>query len=154
MGEHLRLDLRHELTHALLNGGLAAVPLWLDEGLASFFEQPPSADGINYEHLDKLTKTPSLANLPRLESIKLVQDMGKDEYREAWAWTHTMLRGDAQMRAVLLDYLQMLRTEPEPGSLYARLAVHNRNPNLVFTQHLDALRRGDTLKQVSLKQGQ
>ena len=43
MGDHLRTDLRHELTHALLHGVLKDVPLWLDEGLAGFFELPPDA---------------------------------------------------------------------------------------------------------------
>src|SRR5262245_44997119 len=40
MGDHIHTDLRHELTHALLHGVLKDVPLWLDEGLASYFELP------------------------------------------------------------------------------------------------------------------
>src|SRR5262249_2533216 len=47
MGEHLRTDLRHELTHALLHSVLKDVPLWLDEGLAGYFELPPNSDGVN-----------------------------------------------------------------------------------------------------------
>ena len=48
----LPIDLRHECTHALLHANLPMVPLWLDEGLAEYFEMPeaerrvrPSAPG-------------------------------------------------------------------------------------------------------------
>ena len=54
MGDHLRTDLRHELTHALLHSVLKDVPLWLDEGLAGYFELPPRTDGVNPQHLDTL----------------------------------------------------------------------------------------------------
>ena len=44
------IDLRHECTHALLHASLKNVPLWLDEGLAGYFELPannvPSATRI------------------------------------------------------------------------------------------------------------
>src|SRR5947209_8380306 len=50
-GDHIRQDLRHELTHALLHSVLKDVPLWLDEGLAEFFELPPDVDGLNRQHL-------------------------------------------------------------------------------------------------------
>ena len=152
MGEHLRTDLRHELTHALLNGGLATVPLWLDEGLAGFFEQPPTAEGVNRDHLDKLTKEPCPVNLRRLEAISEVQQMGKPEYQEAWAWTHYMLRGDAKAHAVLLDYMQLLRTDPDPGSLLPRLAATHPDLNSALMQHLNTLRGGEPTIRVSLNQ--
>ncbi len=34
----LQRDLRHEFTHALLNTSLHRLPLWIDEGLAVFYE--------------------------------------------------------------------------------------------------------------------
>ena len=34
----LEEDLRHEATHALLRGAFGDLPLWLDEGLAEYFE--------------------------------------------------------------------------------------------------------------------
>ena len=37
-GERVQQDLRHELTHALLHSVLKDVPLWLDEGLAEYYE--------------------------------------------------------------------------------------------------------------------
>ena len=53
-GDRIQEDLRHELTHALLHSVLKDVPLWLDEGLAEYFEVPPDWNGINYQHLKEL----------------------------------------------------------------------------------------------------
>ena len=139
LGEHLRTDLRHELTHALLHGALKGVPLWLDEGLAGFFEQPPGADGVNPDHLDKLRKGPFQPDLARLEKIGEVQQMEKPEYREAWAWTHFMLRGDPAARDVLLDYLRQLRDNPSPGALLPRLRQAVPDPHQALAGHLAAV---------------
>ena len=48
-GDRIQQDLRHELTHALLHSVLKDVPLWLDEGLAEYFELPPASwKGVNH----------------------------------------------------------------------------------------------------------
>lgn len=125
-GDRMQVDLRHELTHALLHGTLKAVPLWLDEGLAGYFEQPPANGGVNVAHLEAL-RTPEpgggkfRGDLARLEKLKAVDQMGRPEYQEAWAWVHFMLHGDAKSRKVLLDYLQALRTTATPGLLLPKL---------------------------------
>ena len=74
MGDHLRTDLRHELTHALLHSVLKDVPLWLDEGLAGYFELPPENDGVNPQHLELLRRGPFQPDLARLESLEQVGD--------------------------------------------------------------------------------
>src|SRR5947199_3220316 len=66
-GDRVRQDLRHELTHALLHCVLKDVPLWLDEGLAEYFEVPPGTDGVNPQHLDLVRKGPFAPGLARLE---------------------------------------------------------------------------------------
>ncbi|HET6573640.1 MAG TPA: hypothetical protein VFG68_08570 [Fimbriiglobus sp.] len=136
MGPHLRTDLRHELTHALLHGVLKGVPLWLDEGLAGFFEQPPSHDGVNPEHLDALRKGPFQPDLGRLEKIGQVSQMEKPEYRESWAWVHFLLRGDPHGKAALLDYMQQLRENPTPGQLLPRLREAVPDPPAALADHL------------------
>ena len=141
MGDHLRTDLRHELTHGLLHGVLKGVPLWLDEGLAGFFEQPVAADGVNRDHLDKLRRAAS-PDLGRLEKITKVEQMEKPEYREAWAWVHYCLRGDPAARRALLDYLQALRETPTPGPLSPRLAARVADPGAGLTGHLARVAAG------------
>lgn len=136
VGDHLRTDLRHELTHALLHGVLKDVPLWLDEGLAGFFELSPGNDGVNPQHLEVLRRGPFQPDLARLEKLDQVKQMEKPEYREAWAWVHFMLRSDAGTRKVLHGYLQALRTNPSPGSLLPRLQDVLPNPDQALADHL------------------
>lgn len=135
--EHLAKDLRHELTHATLHGILKGVPLWLDEGLAGFFELPPDARGVNAGHLDALRRGPFQPDLPRLEKLTQVAQMETPEYREAWAWVHWMLRGgDPNAREVLLAYLKDLRLNSTPGPLQPRLCETLSNPNAALADHL------------------
>jgi hypothetical protein len=136
MGDHLRTDLRHELTHALLNGVLKNVPLWLDEGLAGYFELPPGGNGVNPQHLEALRRGPFQPELARLEQLKEVAQMQKPEYREAWAWVHYMLHGDPAAKKVLLDYLQTLRTNANPGELLPKLREAVPDPDRALADHL------------------
>src|SRR5205823_11063107 len=95
-GDRIQEDLRHELTHALLHSVLKDVPLWLDEGLAEYYELPPDWNGTNYRHVEQLCHSqekPFKPDLSRLEQLSQVQQMSPAEYREAWAWVHLMLRG-------------------------------------------------------------
>jgi hypothetical protein len=125
-GDRIQQDLRHELTHALLHSVIKTVPLWLDEGLAEYFELPPDRQGVNEAHLAHIRWPqgegfhPDLARLERLEQV---EDMKPAEYREAWAWVHLMLRGKVAARPVLLAYLQQLRQNANPPPLRPRLAT-------------------------------
>jgi hypothetical protein len=121
MGERLHQDLRHELTHALLHAALKDVPLWLDEGLAEYFEVDKVFNGVNYLHLDAIRSQNPRFDLERLERLTDVQHMSPAEYREAWAWTHLMLRSTPEAKKVLLDYLQELRAGNRPGPMKPRL---------------------------------
>lgn len=136
LGDHLSTDLRHELTHALLRSVLKDVPLWLDEGLAGYFELPPSQDGVNAQHLDTLRRGPFQPDLARLEKLKDVGEMQKPEYREAWAWVHLMLRTGPGARKVLHDYLQALRSDPNPGLLLPKLREVLPDPEQALADHL------------------
>jgi len=124
-GDKVQQDLRHELTHALLHSVLKDVPLWLDEGLAEYFEMPPAWNGINYQHLEHLRRGPggpAKLDLARLEQLSDVQQMNPPEYREAWAWAHLLLRTTPAAKQVLVQYLQELRSNHRPGPLRPRLA--------------------------------
>ena len=140
-GERIRQDLRHELTHALLHSVLKDVPLWLDEGLAEFFELPPGNDGLNPQHLELLRKGPFMPNLTRLERMHQVADMSPAEYRESWAWVHLMLRGPADGKTALLSYLQQLRVTAAPGPLQPRLTAALPGLTDTLESHLGQLAR-------------
>ncbi len=140
-GERIQQDLRHELTHALLHSVLKDVPLWLDEGLAEFFELPPERQGLNPDHVRKLrsAKLPFKPDLARLETLKDVSQMNPAEYHEAWAWVHLMLRGKPESKKVLLDYVHQLRTMPNVPPLGPALAKVLPSPEEELLKHLERI---------------
>lgn len=141
-GDLIQKDLRHELTHAALHGVLKDVPLWLDEGLAEFFETPPQWQGVNHRHLHELKGSsggPWKPDLARLETLTQVRDMTAADYREAWAWVHFLLRGSPKGRAVLLGYLAELRTNPRPSPLSVRLKAAVPEAESALREHLAEL---------------
>lgn len=141
-GDRVQQDLRHELTHALLHSVLKDVPLWLDEGLAEYYEVPADWKGVNFQHAQSLCRTSFQPDLARLEQLGQVQQMSPAEYREAWAWTHWMLRGQPEARTVLLKYLQELRTNPKPGPLGPRLLAAVPRLHESLEQHVTQLNSG------------
>jgi hypothetical protein len=138
-GHRIHQDLRHELTHALLHSVLKDVPLWLDEGLAEYFEVPAGWNGVNMQHVEHLRQAGAKHDLARLEHLSDVQQMTPGEYREAWAWVHLMLRSTPQARQVLIGYLQELRANPQPGLLRPRLTSVFLVPESAVDSHLAEL---------------
>ncbi|MFN9717642.1 MAG: hypothetical protein ACK58L_03050, partial [Planctomycetota bacterium] len=80
----LTVDLRHEMTHVLIHQHLPYAALWLDEGLAEFFEENPSSRQSN----SRITtvrwraRTGRIPTLKNLEAIPKAEAMGEDEYRD------------------------------------------------------------------------
>ncbi len=143
-GDHIRQDLRHELTHAVLHSVLKDVPLWLDEGLAEYFEVEPGSDGVNPQHLEFFRQIGPRnfdPNLARLEQINQLQQMTPPEYRESWAWVHFMLHGSPEVKQVLLLYLKELRKNPNPGPLEPRLVAVLPNAPASLRRHLSNVDR-------------
>jgi hypothetical protein len=135
-GDHLRQDLRHELTHALVNSVLKEVPLWLDEGLAEYYELAPDRDGMNALHVDAFRRGEVAPDLAALERLDQVAQMGRAQYQESWAWVHLMLRGSPPGRQVLLNHLQQLRGPDPAGPLLPRLRAVYPDPTAALVQHL------------------
>jgi len=152
LGDRTEEDVRHEATHALLHVAVGDMPLWLDEGLAEYFEGTGSASakapgtkavGFNPEHVDRLPLDLAAGWLPdlrRLESLKSVREMSPRDYRESWAWVHYLLNDTRPCKAALLGYLGDLRTATdlrpmsdrlggtEASQLLAHLARLRENP--------------------------
>lgn len=141
-GERLDEDLRHEATHALLHVAIADIPLWLDEGLAEYFESPDEQGGVNPEHLNRLPQDRAdgwSPNLARLEQLKDVRQMSPRDYRESWAWVHYLLNGPPAGRTALLSYLNDLRTGRDVTPLSQRLDEESDSPPRLLA-HLERLR--------------
>lgn len=134
-GDRVAEDLRHEVAHGYLHSVVPNLPLWLDEGLAEYFEVPRGNRGLNRPHIDELTT--ALAggwhpDLRRLELLKSAGDMTQIDYAEAWAWMHFMLETTPDQQEFLRNYLQLLRMDA---------AAAEPMSNQLRRMHLDYERR-------------
>ena len=136
--DELAIDLRHETTHALPHASLPWVPLWLDEGLAEYFEPAEAEREHDSPHLTNLKWNLRLGLMPKLAALEGkhdLSDMGRREYMFAWGWVHFMLHGPAEARQELIGYLQALQWGTPAALLSVRLA--RRLPGLErrYAQH-------------------
>ena len=142
-GPRMHVDVRHESAHALLHSALPYVPLWLDEGLAEYFEVAPQYRYRGHPSLGPLKRAAWFRwrpNLARLEAISDLRDMGEDEYRESWAWAHLMMHGPQPARAALRAYLDEIARGGFPGALRPRLARAVGDPEAALVRHIRAVR--------------
>ena len=121
-GPLLEEDLRHEAAHALLRGRFGDIPLWLDEGLAEYFEAGPDDLQDRNDRLARLSSDGEAGwkpDLRRLETLDEVHQMAPRDYREAWAWVDLLLSDPRRGKPLLLDHL---RSRDERTSLTTALA--------------------------------
>jgi hypothetical protein len=118
-------DLRHETTHGYVHAVVPAIPLWLDEGVAEYFELPRSEHGIHAAHVahlsGRLLEGTWRPDLDRMEALASAGELSQDHYAEAWCWTHWLLNTTPQRRRLLQDYLTDVRREGQTAPLSARL---------------------------------
>ena len=110
-GDHVAEDLRHEVAHGYLHSTVPHLPLWLDEGLAEYFEVPQGHHGLNRPHLQELTAALAEGwrpDLRRLENLHSAADMTQMDYAESWAWMHFLLETTPERQKFLQTYLQAL----------------------------------------------
>jgi hypothetical protein len=125
-------DLRHETTHGYVHAVVPTVPLWLDEGIAEYFEVPRAQRGVHPPHVAHLagrllegTWRPDMA---RLEALESAGEMSQDHYAEAWCWVHWLLCTTPERRALLQEYLSGLRRDGTAAPLSARLRLVSGDP--------------------------
>jgi hypothetical protein len=125
-GDRVAVDLRHEVCHGYLHSMVQNLPLWLDEGLAKYFEVPRGTHGLNEPLLDELTKLAKQGrwrpDIRRLEAMRSPAEMTEIDYAEAWSWVHWLLETDPVHKSLLQEYLTDLRRtgNAAPLSLYVR----------------------------------
>ncbi len=141
-GDRIAEDLRHEVTHGYLHSIVPRIPLWLDEGLAEYFETPRGEAGFNTPHVEDLGwkfKGGWRPDLARLETLSSAADMTQLDYAESWAWAHMMLRSDPPVRAVLQQYLTEIREQGTAEPLSVRLQAVMPAPEAALIKHLESL---------------
>lgn len=142
-GDRIEEDLRHEYTHGLLHAGLKTVPLWLDEGLAEYFEvagdEPGGLNASSIKRLTQAYKNGWKPDMNRLELLETVGEMQRMDYQESWAWIHFMLNENENTKQVLLSYLQDLNTGRTPTPLSDRLRLVMPDNDSRFVSYLSKL---------------
>ena len=115
-GDRVSEDLRHEVSHGHLHAVVPNIPLWLDEGLAEFFETPREDAGLNRPHVNELAARLAAGgwrpDARRLEALRSAGEMTQADYAEAWAWAHWLLTTTPERLELLRGYLRALR---QPG---------------------------------------
>ena len=136
-------DLRHEVCHGYLHAVVPAIPLWLDEGIAEYFEVPRGHGGLNQPHVDLLADMMEhnhwQPNLPKLEAIKSAADMDQADYAESWAWVYFLLHSPPERRELLTTYLGEIHDKGGVGPLSARLPSQNIQPQRTLAEYLAAI---------------
>lgn len=142
-GDRVAEDLRHEVAHGYIHAVAPTIPLWIDEGLAEYFEVNTQFQGLNRAHADQLIKAmqegqwrPRLANLERLTAI---HDMQQIDYAEAWAWAHYLLETTPDRRALLHEYLGDLEAGRRTPDLAVRIREHDRHAERHLWDHLESI---------------
>ena len=137
----LAIDLRHEGTHALLHADLPMVPLWLDEGLAEYFEPSLNERPFGPDHLNDVMREIRRGGVLSLRSLEAKHDLseltGKD-YRYAWAWTHFLLHGPPSASMQLWAMLAALRRYEPPAPMSERLTAVVGPPEQALAKHFRA----------------
>jgi len=142
-GDMVAEDLRHETTHGYLHAAVRNVPLWLDEGIAEYFEVPRGRGGRNNPHLDLLAAkqgngewSPDLA---RLETLVSAAQMTQQDYAEAWLWVHLLLESTDERRNLLRAYFADLRRDGATAPLSLRLREIDSSPHRSVVEHLERM---------------
>ena len=144
LSSQLAVDLRHECTHALLHSSLPMVPLWLDEGLAEYFELPPQKRAHDNPYLSTVRWNVRLGILPKLEKLEDengVTGMTGADYRNAWAWIHFILHGSPEAHQELVAFLGDIGASTPPGLLSQRLRQRLPDLDRELAAHFRGLKR-------------
>ncbi len=87
------------------------MPLWLDEGLAEYFEVARDERWAHHPHLANVQQhiASGPPDIEQLESLDKVENMTAEHYRDAWAWVHFLVHRRQLTRQLLIDQVDTRR---------------------------------------------
>ncbi len=131
-GQHPYSMVYHEYTHFLARSVEQWLPLWLNEGLAQFYQNTtirdkdvllgePSAENLYLLQTVPLLPLPTLLAVERNSPEYHEEHKGWMFYAESWALTHYLMMKDFHDRTTILsDYLELVRQEVDPVTAATR----------------------------------
>jgi Tfp pilus assembly protein PilF len=119
-GEHPYAVVYHEYTHLLLSKAAEWLPLWLNEGLAEFYENTdihekdvalgqPSRENLQLLRQNRLLPLATLFTVDTSSPYYHEENKGSIFYAESWALTHYLKIKDYQEKTHrVTDYMELL----------------------------------------------
>ncbi len=142
-GEHVSEDLRHEVAHGYLHSMVTGLPLWLDEGLAEFFETPRSDDGLHIAHVQLLQRRMKEGrwrpNIQRLVKMRDMREMSQLDYAESWAWVHFFLRSTPARCLAFQKHIAAIRNAGQPVDILEMIGQLEEKPGESLKTHIQSL---------------
>jgi hypothetical protein len=133
-----------------LHSVVPGIPLWLDEGLAEFFEVPRSQSGLNRPHLELLSDMMEhdgwQPDLGRLERLRDAAQLDQRDYAESWAWVYAMLHSEPEQREVLIKYLAEIHENGAAEPISRRLAGKSVQPEQTLAKYLAGLKQNTIVR--------
>jgi tetratricopeptide (TPR) repeat protein len=132
-GDHPYAVIYHEYTHLLIRRGSASVPLWLNEGLAEFYQNTEirekeallgeaSAENLLWLRQNRLLPLETLLAVDEESPYYHEERKGSIFYAESWALTHFILMTDFPQKANRLgDYSALLAQNIDPVTAATRV---------------------------------
>ena len=124
--EHPFATVYHEYTHLQFSGAAEWMPLWLNEGIAEFFQNTqirdkdvfvgqPDVNNILYLRQQRLISLPVLFKVDGSSPYYHEEQKGSVFYAESWALTHYIQVTDREKGTHKLpDYLQLVSHHEDP----------------------------------------
>ncbi len=135
-------DLRHEITHALLNDGQRPLPLWLDEGLAEYFELPKQRRFEGSSYLSQVVQRAQAGLVPSLKKLEESDELSgfaDVQYRDSWSWVHFFIHRNSATRQLLVRYLSDHRGGVDQLSLSRQLQQITQDASGEYQSHFQSM---------------
>jgi Tfp pilus assembly protein PilF len=132
-GDHPYAIVYHEYTHFLLRKTDEWMPLWLNEGLAEFYENTeirdkdpvmgqPSQENILWLRQNRLLPLATLFAVDRNSPYYHEENKGSIFYAESWAVTHyLMMRDFDEHTTKLREYMELVARNTDPVAAATRV---------------------------------
>jgi len=126
LGEHPYAVVYHEYTHLLLSKAAEWMPLWLNEGLAEFYENTdireadvalgqPSPGNLELLRENRVLPLPTLFAVDNSSPYYHEENKGSIFYAESWALTHYLYMRDRKEKTQTMSgYLELLSKKVDP----------------------------------------
>jgi tetratricopeptide (TPR) repeat protein len=137
-GEHPFATVYHEYTHFMMRNASEWIPLWLNEGLAEFYQNTdiqekevllgqPSQDDILYLRQNRLLPLTTLLKVDQTSAYYHEEQKGSVFYAESWALTHYIEVTDRQKGSNRLEDYAKLLINKEDSIVAAQQAFGDLN---------------------------